>query len=92
MDSLLGGYVEGLHARRSFAQEFGSAEQVSRDTNALEPEMQVLFIGPANAAMNLRRYGGDLATDFRNVGENVTCQKRSLLGERIEAMRCVPEQ
>jgi len=65
---------------------------VARVSDALEPEVQVLLVGPADATVHLGRDTRDLTGDFGDVSEDVTRHQRRLVRDRVEAVGGVPEQ
>ena len=63
-----------------------------RVSDALEPEMEVLFIGPPDAAVHLGRDTRNVASDLRNMGQDMASHQRGFTRHRIEAVGSVPEQ
>ena len=82
---------ESLYFCSPFSEQSRSTEQAPADSDSLEPEMNVVFVRPADSAVNLGSDARDFMTDFGDVCEGVACHQGCLIGKRVKAMRCVPD-
>ena len=74
------------------AEPLGAAEHVAGGADALEPEVEVLLVRPADPAVYLGGHARDLPADLRDVGQDVAGQQGRLVGNRVEGMGRVPEE